>query len=238
MVGNANLEQNAMPIGDMKEMVMPPSKLSELATIEREICDYKRKGEDAYLEIGRLLLQAKPIVGPYGMWLKWLQNNVDVSVCKAQRLMKVAAWMEKENAAPVPHLTFTQAYVLTKLSREKMNNFLEWLKAEDASSEPFNGIHNMSKRELEKAIREYLSSSTTVPHTQKEQKHEASSPVTSPEDSALDTLCHLEDTMSGLMKNIMNRQVDDETYDTLISEIRRLCEDTLGKLPTEDVELE
>lgn len=56
-------------------------------------------------------------------------------------------------------------------------------------------------------------------------------------DSALDELCHLEDTMSGLVKNIMNRQMDDAVYDTLISEIRRLCEDTLGKLPTEEVEL-
>ncbi len=56
--------------------------------------------------------------------------------------------------------------------------------------------------------------------------------------SALDELCRLETAMGGLVENIVNRRIDNEEYDTLISEIRRLCEDTLGKLSSEDEEIE
>ena len=44
--------------------------------------------------------------------------------------------------------------------------------------------------------------------------------------------------MSGLVKDIINRRIDNEEYGMVISEIRRLCEDTLGKLPSDDVEIE
>ena len=44
--------------------------------------------------------------------------------------------------------------------------------------------------------------------------------------------------MFGLVENIVNRRIDNEEYDAVISEIRRLCEDTLGKLPLGDVEIE
>ena len=40
------------------------------------------------------------------------------------------------------------------------------------------------------------------------------------------------------MGNLKSQPRDDETYDTLVSEIRRLCEDTLGKLASEDVGIE
>lgn len=214
-----------------------PQVQARLTEISNKLLQLQKENERSYLEQGRLLLEAKALFGPHGEWIPWLQKNVDMSVCKAQRLMKIARWIDR-NEAPVPHLPFTQAYVLTKLSREKINNFLEWLKAENAGSEPFQIIQTMGKRDLDKAIREYLSSSTAVPHTRKGKKTEVNSPATTPVDKALDTLCQLETTMSGLVENVTNRQVDDEIYETLISEIRKLCEDTLGKLPAEDVAFE
>lgn len=191
--------------------------------------------EKLYLDIGNDLLEAKGLFGKYGEWQGWLKANIPFSVRQAQRLMRVAEWLGK--TTPVSHLEFSKAYILTRIPRARMKDFLEKLKVESAGEEPFQVIQSMGKRDLERAVRNYLLSSTAVSNTRKEQKHEVSSPAKSLVDSALDELCHLEDTMSGLVKNIMNRQMDDAVYDTLISEIRRLCEDTLGKLPTEDVEL-
>lgn len=149
--------------------------------------------------------------------------------------MRVTEWFR--DTTPASHLDFSKAYILTRLPATKVNDFLKHYGTAGAEVDPFSVIQNMSKRELEEAIREYLRATVSISRTHKEGKAEVDSPAALPADSALDELCRLETAMGGLVENIVNRRIDNEEYDTLISEIRRLCEDTLGKLPSEDEEI-
>ena len=115
-----------------------------LEVISAEIAQCQKNYETSFLTIGQLLLEAKDQVGKHGKWLKWLRNNVDFSICTAQRLMRVAEWM-KENEALEPHLDFTKAYILCKLTKEELKAFLEGKHIED-----------MSKLKLQKEVRDFL----------------------------------------------------------------------------------
>lgn len=210
---------------------LPANSALELEQIKAEIAQYQETNTGSLLEIGRLLVRTKEICGAYGSWLDWLKSNVDISVRQAQRLMRMANWFG--DATPVSHLDFSKAYILTRLPKAKVNDFLKQYGTDDA--EPLSVIQNMSKRDLEKAIREYLLAQAPVTHTCKEESPETISPVTSPVDSALNTFCHLEGTMEELVKEVLNRPVNDEIYGILVPEIRRLCEKTLGQLPEGEV---
>ena len=213
---------------------LPAESEPELEKIKEEIAQCQGTNAGSLLKIGKLLLKAKALFGPHGSWIKWLKENVDMSVRQAQRLMRVADWFG--DATPVSHLDFSKAHILTRIPKPKLDDFLKQYGRDNTEALPV--IQNMSKRDLEKAIREYLSSLATVPHTGKDKKTEVNSPATSPVDTALDTFCHVEGTMTGLVKEILNRPVNDEIYGTLVPAIRRLCEETLGQLPEEEVGLE
>ena len=58
-----------------------------LEVISAEIAQCQKGYETSFLKIGQLLLEAKDQVGKHGEWLKWLRDNVDFSICTAQRLM-------------------------------------------------------------------------------------------------------------------------------------------------------
>ncbi len=73
----------------------PKTKTRSLKEIAAEIISYQTTNDDSNLEIGRLLREAKKQLCKHGEWLAWLQGNVDMSICKAQRLMKVAKWLDE-----------------------------------------------------------------------------------------------------------------------------------------------
>ena len=66
-----------------------------LEVISAGIAQCQKGYETSFLKIGQLLLEAKDQVGKHGEWLKWLRDNVDFSICTAQRLMRVAKWMKE-----------------------------------------------------------------------------------------------------------------------------------------------
>ena len=115
-----------------------------LETIATEIKCCQDSVDQSYLKIGQLLLEAKKLFGKYGDWTDWLQKNVDFSVCRAQRLMRIAKWLD-EKTAPVPLLPFSHAYILCQLSPEDLERFLEGKQ-----------VGTMSKRQLQKAVSDYL----------------------------------------------------------------------------------
>lgn len=118
-----------------------------LETIAEEIKKYKKTSDESYLEIGRLLLEARgrKDYGKYGKWLDWLKEKVkDISICKAQRLMRVAKWVDG-NEAPVPHLDFTKAYILSRLSGEDLKSFLVG-----------KDVEGMKKQKLQEKVCNYL----------------------------------------------------------------------------------
>lgn len=207
-----------------------------LEEIKKIILERWNECEKLYIDIGSDLLKAKKFFGKHGDWIRWLRNNFPFSVRQAQRLMRVAEWFG--DTTPGSSLDFTKAYILTRIPKPKADDFLKQYHTHGTDAEPLSVIQAMGKRELEKAIREYLVSVPSVPRTRKEGKTKADSPVALSADSALDELCRLETAMFGLVENIIEHRVDDAEHDTLISEIRRLCEDTLGKLPSDDVEIE
>lgn len=208
----------------------------KLEILKSKIYEYWDERSKLYLAIGRELLATKTCFHSQGNWLNWLNNgNVPFSVRQAQRLIRVAEWFG--DATPGSHLDFTKAYILTRIPKPKVNDFLKQYQTAGADADPLSVIQAMPKRELEEAIREYLRATAPVLRTRKEEKTEVDSPAALPVNSALDELCRLETAMGGLVENIVNRRIDNEEYDTLISEIRRLCEDTLGKLPSEDEEI-
>lgn len=117
---------------------------NSLEMIAAEIKKHQTSFNGAYLEIGRLLLAAKAKFGKHGEWTNWFRDNVDMSICKGQRLMRVAEWMD-EKKAPELFLDFSKAYILCRLSDADLKKFLEGKQ-----------IDKMSKRELQKAVCDYL----------------------------------------------------------------------------------
>ena len=146
------IETAVQDLATQKEIVPPPD-LRSLEEIKTEIIRYQRSCEQSYLEMGRLLLEAKQHFGKHGEWITWLQDNVDMSICKAQRLIKVAKWLEGKTA-PVPHLNFTKAYILSRLTESELKSFLQ--NRYHVGGQFAKNVVEMNKRELEIAVRSYL----------------------------------------------------------------------------------
>lgn len=113
-----------------------------IEAITEEILFYKAQAGAAILEIGKRLNEAKAQL-PHGEWLGWLQEKVDFSESTAQRFMRLAK--EYENPSPVTDLGASKALVLLALPPLQRDEFLEE-----------NDAAEMSKRELEKAVKEKL----------------------------------------------------------------------------------
>lgn len=113
-----------------------------IEAITEEILFYKAQAGAAILEIGKRLNEAKAQL-PHGEWLGWLQEKVDFSESTAQRFMRLAK--EYENPSPVTDLGASKALVLLALPPLQRDEFLEE-----------NDAESMSKRELEKAVKEKL----------------------------------------------------------------------------------
>lgn len=113
-----------------------------IEAITEEILFYKAQAGAAILEIGKRLNEAKAQL-PHGEWLGWLQEKVDFSESTAQRFMRLAK--EYENPSPVTDLGASKALVLLALPPLQRDEFLEE-----------NDAAGMSKRELEKAVKEKL----------------------------------------------------------------------------------
>lgn len=113
-----------------------------IEAITEEILFYKAQAGAAILEIGKRLNEAKAQL-PHGEWLGWLQEKVDFSESTAQRFMRLAK--EYENPSPVTDLGASKALVLLALPPLQRDEFLEE-----------NDAAGMSKREIEKAVKEKL----------------------------------------------------------------------------------
>lgn len=191
----------------------------DLDAIKTKIDSLQKDIEKSYLEIGRLLLKAKEIHGKHGKWLGWVQENVDLSLCKVGRLMKVARWTDKHEA-PVPDLTFTQAYILSRLTQKELVEFWDFINGKE-------NVTSMSKRELEAEVRDFLKSKDGKSSAKQVKAH------ASDKDSLLKLLDQIRNGVSEL-----DHLVDDgsDKYDVFTAEICELCQTVIQKLSPEDVE--
>lgn len=216
--------------------VSPHNQQRNLDTIRKDIIRYQENYAQSYLEIGRLLLEAKNVFGKHGEWIKWLKKNVDLSITKAQRLMKVA---EKfPDKAPVPFLDYSKAYILTALPERDIEAFMRIIY-------PVGGkpkfVKDMTKRELETVVRNYLKSkrdkaSATLPSTNSESD---AGKKMNPNSLDVNFSTRLESVKSYMdeLVELIEKQADDlSTRDALAAELRHLCSDIMQKLPQEELE--
>lgn len=119
-----------------------------IETITEEIIFYKNVGGQAVIEIGRRLTEAKAQL-KHGEWLPWLREKVEFSEISAQNFMRIAR--EYGNTHLVGDLGASKALVLLALPASERENFASekhLVNGEEKS------VSEMSKRELEEAIRQ------------------------------------------------------------------------------------
>ncbi len=119
-----------------------------IEVITAEIWLYKQQAGAAILEIGKRLIEAKEQLS-HGEWLPWLEEQVEFSEGTAQRFMRLAR--EYSNPSPVTDLGVSKALVLLALPASERDEFLSKKHEVDGEEKT---VAEMSKRELEKAIRE------------------------------------------------------------------------------------
>lgn len=119
-----------------------------IEVITEEINFYKATAGTAILEIGKRLIEAKALLN-HGEWGEWLEQKVDFSEVTAQRFMRLAK--EYSNPSPVTVLGASKALILLALPGSERDEFMN-------EKHTVNGVEKsvdeMSKRELEKAVKE------------------------------------------------------------------------------------
>lgn len=131
----------------------------EIKLINQQTCDaIQQLALHGAIEIGKRLCEAKKLVG-HGEWGTWLEKNVDYSQDTASRFMNVyKGYLVNGNSAPVRNLNFMQAVALLGI---KNSDEREAFIAEKHGVVNKNGeteektVEDMSKREIEKAVKEY-----------------------------------------------------------------------------------
>jgi len=201
---------------------------SRLTEIHNKLLQLQKENDQSYLEQGRLLQEAKDIFGKHGAWLDWLRDNVDMSICKAQRLVKVAMWMDG-NEAPVPHLDFSKAYILSRLKGDDLKSFLQSLY--HVGGKFAKNVESMTKKELEEAVRLFLRSKGNKPPTAQKAQKEATNTLT--EGDFLNRFDRIRSEVSELANLVGN---DSGVYGTFASDLCELCQGIIQQLSSDEVE--
>lgn len=119
-----------------------------IETITEEIIFYKNVGGQAVIEIGRRLMEAKAQL-KHGEWLPWLREKVEFSETSAQNFMRIAR--EYGNTHLVGDLGASKALVLLALPASEREDFAQEKHVVNGEEK---SVSEMSKRELEEAIRQ------------------------------------------------------------------------------------
>lgn len=143
-----DLPQSATPTAPSEREPLELELVRPIEVITAEIALYKEQAGAAFLEIGRRLIEAKSLLN-HGEWLPWLEEKAQFSEATAQRFMRLAKGYE--NPSPVTDLGASKALILLDLLPSEREEFL-------STKHTVNGEEKtaaeMSKRELERAIRE------------------------------------------------------------------------------------
>lgn len=215
--------RNLFPIPSTNKDPPEENRTPSLDDLKVQIASLQKDIEKSYLEVGRLFLKAKKLFGKHGDWTGWLQNNVDFSICKVERLMRVAKWMDN-NEAPVSGLTFTQAYLLCRLSKQQLAEFGDFISGLDK-------VKNMTKRELETKIRDCLRLKNGKPST--DQVSQQAESQSSTKDDLSDRFDRIKNEVSDLASIINGTS---GLYDTFATELCEVCQAILQQLSPEDME--
>lgn len=218
----------------------PPTDQRDIKDIKKDILHHWQQAEQSYLEVGKLLIEARTQV-KHGEWLQWLKDNTEISPVRAQRLIRLAEEYAS-NTSPVTHLGFSKASVLLTLPKDERESFIE--EEHDVGGEKKN-VSDMSKRELENVVREHKkskSSNKSEEHqdstgNQESDTTEGGEPTertnSDPVSFLLSQVVHFEHIIDDVL-GILTNQVDNaEEQEELVSALRRICDKALRELPPE-----
>lgn len=192
----------------------------DLDAIKLEIKRYQENYAQSFLEIGRLLLIAKENFGKYGDWLKWLNENVDLSTVKVQRLMRVAK--KFGNKTPVPYLDFSKMYILTAIPENELESFLN-------TAHYINGqrkfVNSMTKRELESVVHNHLKKKKSSSEKREKKISNKASGY-----KIFKQLEQIKISISAFVDLIQEPDNDLVNRNILVAELQELCNNTIQKL--------
>lgn len=120
----------------------------DLTDITNDILSHKGNVVQSFIEIGRLLIEAKEQLTRHGQWLDWLSTSVDISERMAQRYMQLAKAFS--NPTSVTDLGMTKALALLPLPDSERQLFIEEPHEVDGIEKT---VKEMSTREVKKAVR-------------------------------------------------------------------------------------
>lgn len=136
----------------MENAIEKTAPQRDLDIVTNEIISLKNQAQRVVLsyiiEIGRKLVEAKALV-PHGEWGDWLKNRVDFSQRTATNYIKIFEEYGTQqislfgNSQPIASLDYTKALALLAVPRDERDSFIA-----------DNNVEDMSKRELEDAIRQ------------------------------------------------------------------------------------
>lgn len=123
----------------------------DLNEIAADIVSQKDRAAQSFIEIGKLLVEAKEQLTRHGQWLQWLSDCVDISERMAQRYMQLAKAFP--NPTPMSDLGMTKLLALLPLPEECRDDFISERHEVDGKHKT---IGKMSTREVKKVVRKKM----------------------------------------------------------------------------------
>ncbi len=194
-----------------------------LGTLKQKIEELQESYERSYLEIGRVLIQARDVYKGHGDWIKWLKVNVPFSVRHAQRLIRVAEMFGDAALVSQLGLTSSKAYILTRIGKNDIAHFLHTFFP--VGDRP-KMVQKMTKRELEFVVTRYLKGKLTA--TDHEEVTPSNQGEETPRDSVESNLERLREALSRAIISI--KDSDSDTRESWISELEEMCKEGLDQL--------
>ena len=194
-----------------------------LGTLKQKIEELQESYERSYLEIGRVLIQARDVYKGHGDWIKWLKVNVPFSVRHAQRLIRVAEMFGDAALVSQLGLTSSKAYILTRIGKNDIAHFLHTFFP--VGDRP-KMVQKMTKRELEFVVTRYLKGKLTA--TDHEEVTPSNQGEETPRDSVESNLERLREALSRAIISIKDSASD--TRESWISELEEMCKEGLDQL--------
>lgn len=223
--GNNDLLDDATSDGTM----LPKSDADiswehRLGTLKQSIERLQEDYEQSYLEIGRLLIQAKDTYKGHGSWIKWLTENAPFSVRHAQRLIRVAEMFDGDDATLVSRLglTSSKAYILTRIGKNDVSHFLNSIFLVEGKGKL---VKDMSRRELELEVTAFLRDKMASTNQEVAAPNQGRKTA---KGSVEENLENLKKALSNTIASIMSS--DSGSRDSWTSVLEELCRTGLDEL--------
>lgn len=195
----------------------------QLNTFKQEIEKLQERFEQSYLEIGRLLIQARDVYKGHGDWIKWLKENVPFSVRHAQRLIRVAEMFDDTTLVSRLGLTSSKAYILTRIGKNDLDYFCTTF---FPVGDKKKCVKDMTRRELESTVTRFLKGKLTS--TDHDGATISSQGVEGPRESVESNLEMLKKVLDMTIDSI--KVSDSGARESRISELEEMCKEGLDQL--------